>query len=418
MRGLTPFIGSQWWVLTWRTLRQVIELARAHDVIGFFRTTLIPDELFFQTLVRHVADSARIVNCPLTLYQFSDYGCPIVYELDHYDYLTRQNFFFARKVSVHRPCLRDRLDRCWSGEAQLAPFPDEKLGLLTTDYEDRRLAYRSGAPGRALPGRSQGRWYENQKRIKTPYFVILGDSTAELRIVHAALADRPELRCHGQVFHPARIEFAAGAESFAGYNAGDLKLRHVSAPGFVTDLVGAEAERLTGFLIRRGQGWHIPELAFDRPNVRVIIVRGDPLVAFCEALLGVVPLLAEPLDPDQLRRTPPRAAALTLRRFLADYRRHTELLDRHCEKGVRTKPDGWIVRVDPYDSPAAWTARLSGCLGLPLRAHPPPIVDLDQIAACRAVATALLLDGGVSRTVIDQLGNGTRNLALATELIE
>ena len=418
VRGLTPFMGSQWWVLTWRTLRRVIELARAPDIVRFFRTTLIPDELFFQTLVRHVADPDRIVNCPLTLYQFSDYGSPVVYELDHYDYLGRQNFFFARKISVHRPCLRDKLDACWSGEVQLAAFPDDKLGLLTTEYHDRRLAFRRGPPGRALPGRSQGRWYENQKRIKTPYFVVLGDSTAELRIVHAALAGRPELLCHGQVFHPARIEFAGEAASFAGYGAADLKLRDVSAPSFVTDLIAAEPDRLTGFLLRRGQGWHIPELAVDRPNVRVVLLRGDPLVAFCEALAGTVPALSEPLDPDDLRRIPPAAAVLAFRRFLADCRSHADWLDRQFEKGARCKPDGWMARIDPYDGPASWNARLCACLGLKPAQPPQTTHHLDLIAECRAVAIELLREGGVSRAVIDQLEGNGRNLALATELVE
>ena len=101
--GLVPFMGSQWWVLTWGTLTSILELARLRDLVGFFRTTLVPDEMFFQTLVRHVADPDRIIDCPLTLYQFSDYGYPVVYEADHYDYLSRQNFFLAPKIGKHPP---------------------------------------------------------------------------------------------------------------------------------------------------------------------------------------------------------------------------------------------------------------------------------------------------------------------------
>ena len=43
IRDFTPFIGSQWWVLTWRTVSKIIELAAAPDILRFFRTTLIPD---------------------------------------------------------------------------------------------------------------------------------------------------------------------------------------------------------------------------------------------------------------------------------------------------------------------------------------------------------------------------------------
>src|SRR5579862_5701839 len=98
VRGMAPYIGSQWWVLSWDTLKQVLQLAHQPDVLGFFRTTLIPDELFFQTLVRDLVPESRIVSRTLTLYQFTDYGCPVVYHADHFDFLMRQPFFMARKL--------------------------------------------------------------------------------------------------------------------------------------------------------------------------------------------------------------------------------------------------------------------------------------------------------------------------------
>ena len=122
VRDLTPFMGSQWWVLTWSTLKKVMEIARSPDIINFFKTTLVPDELFFQTLVRHIAPDDRIVNCSLTLYQFSDYGYPIVYYSDHVDYLLRQPFFMARKMSPRDSALRDRLDEYWTGAKECPRF--------------------------------------------------------------------------------------------------------------------------------------------------------------------------------------------------------------------------------------------------------------------------------------------------------
>ena len=414
--GLVPFMGSQWWVLTWDTLRRILDLSRGPELVRFFRTTLVPDELFFQTLVRHIADPVRIIDCPLTLYQFSDYGYPVVYEADHYEYLSRQNFFFARKIGMHRSCLRDQLDRNWSGATQIRPFPDERVGVLTTDYEDRRQAYRQGPPGRPVPGHSQGTWHEDQKRVRQPWFALLGTSTAELRIIHDILAPRPELLCHGQVFHPERIELAPGLDRFAGYGASDLRLRDISAPGFLTDLVRAEPSRRTGLLLRRGQGWHIPELAVDRPHVAVIVVEGDLLIAFCEALLGSAPFLDERLDPDTLRDVPAEAASLTFRRLLAEHRDHLDWLDRQFEKGVRVKPPGWMLRLDPRDPPRDWLPSLAACLGLrePLAADTTDA--LDRLAALRAAALRLLDEAGVSRLALDNL-DGRRSLALAAELI-
>ena len=48
-------IGSQWWCLRRRTIEGILDFARERkDVMRFFRTTWIPDETFFQTLVRHL----------------------------------------------------------------------------------------------------------------------------------------------------------------------------------------------------------------------------------------------------------------------------------------------------------------------------------------------------------------------------
>ena len=414
--GLIPFMGSQWWVLTWRTLNRILELPHLPDLVRFFRTTLIPDEIFFQTLVRYTADPDRIVDCSLTLYQFSDYGYPVVYEDDHYGYLNRQNFFFARKIGMHLPALRNRLDRNWSGHEQMRPFPDERVGVLTTDYEDRRLAYRHGPPGRPVPGRSQGRWHENQKRVRHPWFAVLGTSPVELSIIRNALKPCPELLCHGQVFHPERIEFARGLDAFAGYGVDDVRMRDVSAPDFVTDLVRAETTRRTGILLRRGQGWHMAELAVDRPHVAVVIVEGDLLIAFCEALFGSAPFLDECVDPETVLAVPPDAALLTFRRLLTEHRDHAEWLDRQFEKGARTKPPGWMLRVDPRDPSRDWLPGLAASLGV----SGPRAVDttaaLDRLAALREASLRLLGQAGVSRLALDHL-KGRRSLALAAELI-
>ncbi|MEM9552559.1 MAG: beta-1,6-N-acetylglucosaminyltransferase, partial [Pseudomonadota bacterium] len=52
---LRIMIGSQWWCLRRRTIEAILDFtAKRRDVMRFFRTTWIPDETFFQTLVRHL----------------------------------------------------------------------------------------------------------------------------------------------------------------------------------------------------------------------------------------------------------------------------------------------------------------------------------------------------------------------------
>jgi hypothetical protein len=109
-QDLQMMIGSQWWCLRRRTVEWVLDFTRARpDVMRFFRTTWIPDETFFQTIVRHVVPEAEIRSRTLTFLMFSDYGMPVTFYDDHYDLLLSQDFLFARKISADATELKRRL---------------------------------------------------------------------------------------------------------------------------------------------------------------------------------------------------------------------------------------------------------------------------------------------------------------------
>lgn len=108
--GIEMMIGSQWWCLRRRTVEAVLEFAQERrDVMRFFRTTWIPDETFFQTLVRHLVPEAEIRARPLTFLMFSDYGMPVTFHNDHHDLLVAQDYLFARKISPDATELKARL---------------------------------------------------------------------------------------------------------------------------------------------------------------------------------------------------------------------------------------------------------------------------------------------------------------------
>ncbi|MBK1635493.1 DUF5928 domain-containing protein [Rhodovulum adriaticum] len=112
---LQIMIGSQWWCLRRRTIEQVLDFCRARpDVMRFFRTTWIPDETFFQTLVRHLVPRQEIRTRTLTFLMFSDYGMPVTFYNDHYDLLLSQDFLFARKISPEAQELKRRLGALYS----------------------------------------------------------------------------------------------------------------------------------------------------------------------------------------------------------------------------------------------------------------------------------------------------------------
>ncbi len=110
-------IGSQWWCLRRRTVERLLEfLKKRKDIIRFFRTTWIPDETFFQTLVRHLVPEEEIEARTLTFLMFSDYGMPISFYNDHYDLLLSQDFLFARKISPDAKELKLRLGKLYAAQ--------------------------------------------------------------------------------------------------------------------------------------------------------------------------------------------------------------------------------------------------------------------------------------------------------------
>ncbi|AJE45486.1 DUF5928 domain-containing protein [Celeribacter indicus] len=107
---LQVMIGSQWWCLRRRTIEDILAFIRERrDVMRFFRTTWIPDETFFQTLVRHLVPEREIRSRTLTFLMFTDYGMPVVFYNDHYDLLLAQDYLFARKISPDAKELKKRL---------------------------------------------------------------------------------------------------------------------------------------------------------------------------------------------------------------------------------------------------------------------------------------------------------------------
>ncbi len=114
---LQIMIGSQWWCLRRRTIEAILDFIRKRkDVMRFFRTTWIPDETFFQTLVNHLVAQNEIRTRTLTFLMFTDYGMPVTFYNDHYDLLLSQDFLFARKISPEASELKERLGALYASE--------------------------------------------------------------------------------------------------------------------------------------------------------------------------------------------------------------------------------------------------------------------------------------------------------------
>ena len=125
-------IGSQWWCLRRRTIEAVVEfIDERTDVLRFFRTTWIPDETFFQTLVRHLVPDIEIDSRTPTFLMFSDYGMPVTLYNDHYDLLLAQDFLFARKISAEATELKTRLGTLYTETGRTFDVSNEGPRLFT-----------------------------------------------------------------------------------------------------------------------------------------------------------------------------------------------------------------------------------------------------------------------------------------------
>ncbi len=136
-------IGSQWWCLRRRTVEWIIDFThKRKDVMRFFKTTWIPDETFFQTLVRHLVPENEIETRTLTFLMFSDYGMPVTFYNDHYELLLSQDFLFARKISPEATDLKERLGALYAAEDQVFQISNEGAGLFKFLTERGRIGRR------------------------------------------------------------------------------------------------------------------------------------------------------------------------------------------------------------------------------------------------------------------------------------
>ena len=98
---LTPYGGSQWWILTYDCVRGMRKfISNNHAYSDFFKKTLIPDETFFHTLIMNSDFSEDVIN-DNQLYVDWNKGpaFPRVLTMDDWDAIKASEKLFARKFS-------------------------------------------------------------------------------------------------------------------------------------------------------------------------------------------------------------------------------------------------------------------------------------------------------------------------------
>ncbi|MCC6007650.1 MAG: glycosyl transferase, partial [Rhodobacteraceae bacterium] len=169
-RRLAPHLGSQWWCLTRETLTRILQDPDRRRYEAYFRYVWIPDESYFQSLVRLHSD--RIDSRSLTLSKFDFQGKPHVFYDDHLQLLRRSDCFLARKIWPEAERLYGHfLSREQALQQRAEPNP-ARIDRLFARATEQRTRGRPGLYSQSrypLPGRENG-------KTAGPYSVFEGFS--------------------------------------------------------------------------------------------------------------------------------------------------------------------------------------------------------------------------------------------------
>lgn len=227
---LVPHLGSQWWCLTRQTLSAILEHPERAMIDRYFQKVWIPDESYFQTLVRQV--SSTVESRSLTLSKFDFQGKPHIFYDDHLQLLRRSDCFVARKiwpdaVKLYGTFLSD--DR--SGQAAAEPNPG-KIDRLFAKAVERRV---KGRPGLYMQSRFPNENFENG-RTAGPYSAFCGFAEV-FENFEIWLSKASGTRVHGHLFAPDRVHFAGGETVYNGALSDSAKLRDYNPKSFLTSLI-------------------------------------------------------------------------------------------------------------------------------------------------------------------------------------
>ena len=266
-RGLTPHLGSQWWCLTRPTLQAILQHPDRPALDRYFKRVWIPDESYFQSLVRQV--STRIESRSLTLSKFDYQGRPYTFYDDHLHLLRQTDTFIARKIwpqadLLYRTFLTPDGDRALSAE----PSPG-KINRLFAKAVERRVKGRPGLYMQSrFPIRARGGTVS-----AAPYGVFSGFSEL-FHDFRPWLARALDARVHGHLFAFDRAEFAGGESVFKGGLSDSPTLRDYNPKSFLTNLIWNTRGERQCFQFGPSDNQKPVEFIAGDPNAQISIITG------------------------------------------------------------------------------------------------------------------------------------------------
>ncbi len=265
--GIVPHLGSQWWCLTRQTLSAILEDPDRPEIDRYFRHVWIPDESYFQTLVRQY--SVTVESRSLTLSKFDFQGKPHIFYDDHLQLLRRSDCFVARKIWPHAKKLY-RVFLVEGAEGQPAAEPNPgKIDRLFSKAVERRT---KGRAGLYMQSRYPNENWENGKTAM-PYSVFEGFSEL-FENFETWLGRMTGTRVHGHLFAPGRVEFAGDERVYNGALSDNAALRDYNPRSFLTNLLWNTRGERQCFQYGPGDNKALNWLLATDPNATISVVSG------------------------------------------------------------------------------------------------------------------------------------------------
>lgn len=347
--GVVPHLGSQWWCLTRGTLSAILKNPNRKIYDTYFRKVWIPDESYFQTLVR--LHGRKIQSRSLTLYKFDHQGKPHVFYDDHLPLLRQSKCFVARKIWPHADRLYERfLDK----EHPLKNVEPNagKIKRLFSKAAERRV---QGRTGLTMQSRLPRNLHENGF-TSARYSVFEGFADLFEDFI-PWLARTTGAQVHGHLFAKKKVEFENGQRVFNGALSDSAKLRDDNAPMFLSNLIWNTRGTHQCFQFGPADRQTLSlDLAHD-PNAQISIISGA----------WAVPLYRSGRTFSDIR---PEAAALQ--------RVESEHLDALRSRSAKARIRIWTL-AEFIETPIEFlqlVVREMGCTSSMVTTEPPKMTDL------------------------------------------
>ncbi|OUS37906.1 glycosyl transferase [Rhodobacterales bacterium 56_14_T64] len=265
--GLVPHMGSQWWCLTRQTLSAILQDPERAAYDRYFRKVWIPDESYYQTLVRQY--SSNIESRSLTLSKFDFQGKPHIFYDDHLQLLRRSDCFVARKIWPHAERLYQAFLTDQAGAMKKTEPNPGKIDRIFAKAVERRTR---GRPGLYMQSRMPRQGAENGI-TSNPYSMFQGFSEL-FGNFDSWLSQATGTRVHGHLFAPDRAELADGQILINGALSDNAKTRDYNVEGFLTNLIWNTRGERQCFQFGPGDNQDVNWIVARDPNAQVSVISG------------------------------------------------------------------------------------------------------------------------------------------------